>query len=448
MAGASKPITVSHETTTDRGTRSAKSRDGVHIPGLPHRPRLAVTRRTTGPARTVPWAWTDRRPRTTQRTWRTTSSRCWTEPSPARTRRRRCDGCTSRRPARLPRPVRSGFRPLKTRCFSGRWSWCWKPSTSRTSWTARTASGPADRRTRRWTLCGDKTMAMGGGWILDVDIRKFFDTLDHAHLRDFLKRRVRDGVLLRLIDKWLKAGVLEDGCITHPETGTPQGGVISPVLSNLFLHYVLDDWFEQEVQPRLKGQSFLIRYADDFVMGFSHEEDARRVLAVLPKRFAKYGLTIHPDKTRLVPFERPDHGPKPPDANRREPPGTFDLLGFTHFWARSLRGKLGGEAQDISQSIQPGAEVDIAMVPAQPASADGGSAPHTVPEAERSLRLLRNHRQLRCSVPIPLVCDPASGGNGSRGVAARGPFPGISSTGCWGGIRSHHRSRSTQCAVP
>ena len=94
-------------------------------------------------------------------------------------------------------------------------------------------------------------------------------------------------MLLRLIGKWLNAGVLEDGCVTHPETGSPQGGVISPLLSNLFLHYVLDEWFEHEVRPRRKGQSFWIRYADDFVMGFSHEGDARRVLAVLPKRFAK-----------------------------------------------------------------------------------------------------------------------------------------------------------------
>ncbi len=185
----------------------------------------------------------------------------------------------------------------------------------------------------------NKTMAMGGGWILDVDVRKFFDTIDHRHLRAFLRRRVRDGVLLRLIDKWLRAGVLEDGCITHPETGSPQGGVISPLLSNLFLHYVLDQWFASEVQPRLKGQSFLIRYADDFVMGFSHEEDARRVMEVLPKRFAKYGLMIHPDKTRLVPFERPDRAPKQSDAEQREPPGTFDLLGFTHFWSRSLQGR-------------------------------------------------------------------------------------------------------------
>ncbi len=114
--------------------------------------------------------------------------------------------------------------------------------------------------------------------------------------------------------------------------------MVSPLLSNLFLHYVLDEWFEHEVRPRLRGRSYLIRYADDFVMGFSHEEDAHRVLAVLPKRFAKYGLTIHPEKTRLVPFERPDRVPATTDPERRTPPGTFDLLGFTHFWSRSLRG--------------------------------------------------------------------------------------------------------------
>ena len=94
-----------------------------------------------------------------------------------------------------------------------------------------------------------QTMGIKGGWVVDVDIRKFFDTIDHGHLRDFLKRRVRDGVLLRLIGKWLNAGVLEDGCVTHPEKGSPQGGVISPILSNIFLHYVLDEWFERDVQP-------------------------------------------------------------------------------------------------------------------------------------------------------------------------------------------------------
>ena len=140
---------------------------------------------------------------------------------------------------------------------------------------------------------------------LEVDIRKFFDTLDHAHLRELLRRRIRDGVLLRLIGKWLNAGVLEDGNVTYPDKGSPQGGVISPLLANVYLHYVLDIWFEQEVQPRLRGKAFLIRYADDFVMGFTCEEDARRVLEVLPKRFGKYGLTIHPDKTRRVAFQPP-----------------------------------------------------------------------------------------------------------------------------------------------
>jgi hypothetical protein len=155
----------------------------------------------------------------------------------------------------------------------------------------------------------------------------------------FVQRRVRDGVLVRLIGKWLNAGVLEEGTVRYPEAGTPQGGVISPLLANIFLHEVLDVWFEQEIKPRLTGRAVLIRYADDAVLGFSHEEDARRVLAVLPKRFGKYGLSLHPDKTRLIEFRRPPRsgGPKGPlDAPRRR--GTFDLLGFTHYWARSRRG--------------------------------------------------------------------------------------------------------------
>src|ERR1700686_4973987 len=179
-----------------------------------------------------------------------------------------------------------------------------------------------------------QTMAGGGGWIVEVDIRQFFDTLDHAHLRELVQRRVRDGVLLRLIGKWLNAGVLEEGTLTKPEAGTPQGGVISPLLANIYLHYVLDVWFKEEVQPRLRGRAFLIRYADDFVMGFACEEDARRVLEVLPKRFGKFGLTLHPEKTRLVPFTKPSLR----DQERQSMPGTFDLLGFTHFWGLSRRG--------------------------------------------------------------------------------------------------------------
>jgi RNA-directed DNA polymerase len=180
-----------------------------------------------------------------------------------------------------------------------------------------------------------QTMDSRGGWIVEVDIRKFFDTLDHRHLREFVGRRVRDGVLLRLIGKWLKAGVMEDGSVSYPDSGSPQGGVISPILSNVFLHYVLDDWFEREVKPRLKGRACLIRYADDFVIGFTDEEDARRVIQVLPKRFGRYGLALHPDKTRLVPFRQPSSRT---DGGPTDGPGTFDLLGFTHYWAISRKG--------------------------------------------------------------------------------------------------------------
>jgi len=183
-----------------------------------------------------------------------------------------------------------------------------------------------------------QTMGIGGGWILEVDIRKFFETLDHAHLRELLKQRIRDGVLLNLIGKWLNAGVLEDGAITYPDEGTPQGGVVSPLLANVYLHYVLDVWFERDVKPLLKGRAFLVRYADDFIIGFACEEDARRVLEVLPKRFGKYGLAVHPEKTQLVPFVRPPQAPSPSRSSAGSRPGAFDLLGFTHYWGRSRRG--------------------------------------------------------------------------------------------------------------
>jgi group II intron reverse transcriptase/maturase len=175
---------------------------------------------------------------------------------------------------------------------------------------------------------------MAGGWVLEVDIKKFFDTLDHEHLLAILSQRVRDGLILRLIGKWLNAGVMEGLALSHPEAGTPQGGVISPLLANIYLHEVLDGWFVRDVQPRLSGRVVLVRYADDFVLIFAQKMDAERVLDVLPKRFGKYGLTLHPDKTRLVAFHRPDR-----DDGDDGGPGTFDLLGFTHYWGRSRKGK-------------------------------------------------------------------------------------------------------------
>ena len=134
----------------------------------------------------------------------------------------------------------------------------------------------------------------------------------------------------------LKAGVMEDGELFYPDLGTPQGGVISPLLSNIYLHEVLDKWFKTEVCPRLRGQAFLVRYADDFIIGFQLESDARRVMEVLPKRFGRYGLGLHPEKTRLIHFERPSKYPGGKDG--RVSPGSFDFLGFTHYWGRSRKG--------------------------------------------------------------------------------------------------------------
>jgi RNA-directed DNA polymerase len=177
-------------------------------------------------------------------------------------------------------------------------------------------------------------MQMRGGWVRTVDISSFFDELDHDHLRGFLHQRVRDGVLLRLLGKWLNAGVFEDGVVKAPEAGTPQGGVVSPLLANIYLHDVFDRWFEDVVRPRLRGRAFVVRFADDIMLVFQKQSDARRVMEVLPKRLGRFGLRLHPQKTRLVEFHKPRR------SQLRRGPGqeTFDLLGFTHFWARSRRG--------------------------------------------------------------------------------------------------------------
>ena len=175
----------------------------------------------------------------------------------------------------------------------------------------------------------------GGGWVVELDITKFFDSLPHRQLRAILDQRVRDGVLRRTIDKWLAAGVLQGVELSRTETGTPQGGVISPLLANIYLHEVLDRWFEEEVKRRLEAPGHLIRYADDAVLVFKLERDARKVMDVLPKRMGKYGLTLHPSKTRLMEFR-----PRRRDEEKPPQPGTrsFDFLGITHYWGRSRRG--------------------------------------------------------------------------------------------------------------
>jgi len=188
---------------------------------------------------------------------------------------------------------------------------------------------------------------MNGGWIVDVDIRKYFDTIEHGQIQAMLRQRVNDGVITRLIGKWLNAGVQEKGQLSHPEFGSPQGGVISPLLSNIYLHHVMDVWFETVVKPRMRGKVFLVRFADDLIVGCSDKQDAMRVMEVLPMRFGKFGLTVHPEKTRLVPFNRPRKEDQKPGGEC----ATFDFLGFTHYWGRSLKGYWVVKRKTISKRL-------------------------------------------------------------------------------------------------
>ena len=173
-------------------------------------------------------------------------------------------------------------------------------------------------------------------WILEADIVSFFDSLDRTKLKEMLQIRVADGSLLRLIGKCLHVGVLDGAAYAEPDIGTVQGSVLSPLLGNIYLHYVLDLWFEREVTPRLRGEAHLVRYADDFVMTFERQDDAERVMGVLGKRLGRFGLTLHPDKTRLLPFRRP-----PAAQIGGKGPATFDFLGFTLFYQRARRGRWG-----------------------------------------------------------------------------------------------------------
>jgi RNA-directed DNA polymerase len=165
-------------------------------------------------------------------------------------------------------------------------------------------------------------------WILEADIEAFFDSIDRRKLMEELSKRIDDESLLRLVGKCLNVGVLEGDAYSEPDVGTAQGSSLSPLLGNVYLHYALDEWFARDVVPRLRGLAKLVRYADDFVIGFERKEDAERVLQVIPQRLQRYGLRLSPEKTRLIQFARPG---KDDDGGGN---GTFDFLGFTWYWSR------------------------------------------------------------------------------------------------------------------
>jgi group II intron reverse transcriptase/maturase len=170
-------------------------------------------------------------------------------------------------------------------------------------------------------------------WVLELDVQSYFDSLDRNRLWEMLRQRLADESFLRLIGKCVHVGVLDGAQYSEPDEGTAQGSVLSPMLGNIYLHHVLDLWFEHDVRPRMRGRAILVRYADDAVLGFERRDDAERVMAVLGKRMGKYGLSLHPEKTRLVSFLRPRRG-----CTQRKGTATFDFLGFTLYWRRSRKG--------------------------------------------------------------------------------------------------------------
>jgi len=256
-------------------------------------------------------------------------------------------------------------------------------------------------------------MSHGLRWVLDIDIVKYFDSIPHSHLRAFLDRRVTDGVIRRMIDKWLKAGVLEDGLLRHATEGSPQGGVISPILSNIFLHHVLDEWFESEVRPRLAGNSTLVRFVDDAVMAFAYFRDAKRVLSVLGKRLHRYGLTLHPEKTRFVDFRFNNS-----DGSFPETDGTSFTSRLLPRMGQDQEGWQSGAASDGEEPLRPRPGGGHRLVPDQPASADQGPARPSERDDARPLRLLRRLWQLSTT---ELVCQRGREHLEEMAVATRPP---------------------------
>jgi RNA-directed DNA polymerase len=187
-------------------------------------------------------------------------------------------------------------------------------------------------------------------YVVDVDIKGFFDNVDHKWMIEFLKLRIADPNLLRIISRFLKGGYMEEGKKYKTDNGTPQGGVISPILANVYLHYVLDLWFEKVVRKQCKGQAYIVRYADDFVCCFQHKSEAQQFFHSLKLRLKKFKLEIAEDKTKIIPFGRFAENNAKREGNSK--PATFDFLGFTHYCGKSKQGKFRVKRKTSRKKVQ------------------------------------------------------------------------------------------------
>ena len=230
-------------------------------------------------------------------------------------------------------------------------------------------------------------------WIIDADIRAFFDRLSRDHLLRFLEHRIGDKRVLRLITKWLNAGVMEDGEWKDDLQGTPQGAVVSPILTNVYLHYVLDLWFQKKWRARkATGDTIIVRYADDFVVGCQRKEDAEQFLRDLKERLGQFALDLHPDKTRLIEFGRFALVDRRARGERR--PETFDFLGFTHYCKKQRNGKFGLGAQADSETGHANLETAQGATPRADARRRPRDGAMVGEGGQRVVELLRSADQL------------------------------------------------------
>ena len=199
-------------------------------------------------------------------------------------------------------------------------------------------------------LRGD-LMKRTGGWVFDLDMSDYFGSVDHKHLRIFLDKRINDGVIRRMIDKWLSAGVLEEGLKTDQRTGVPQGGIVSPLLANIYLHYVMDEWLEETVKSHLIGDLHWVRYADDVVLFVTSFKDVKRLWDVIPKRLDRYSLKLNEEKSQVIEFRRPFL------RGKRKRGSSFDFLGFTHYWSRTRRGGWSIKRKTSAKSFRKGVRI-------------------------------------------------------------------------------------------